>query len=167
MCLRTSPSFSWPCLPTNIGTHIHTLIERADTLEWAMLIKLHLSMWKGLLACMVIYSGVDIGSVEEFEFRCCSWFQTLPASPAPEKLCYCKIHTYLIKLSGNYKCGNMCYSGGWLAAETITSISESKFTGALKFTLQLKNKAVFLFRSELIYNKGITETLHSSVFLSR
>ncbi len=63
---------------------------------------------------------VDIGGVEESEFWCCGWFQTLPASPAHEKLCCCKIHTYLFKLPGNYKCGNMCYSGGWLADEMVT-----------------------------------------------
>lgn len=28
MCLITSPSFSWPCLPTNICTHIHTQREQ-------------------------------------------------------------------------------------------------------------------------------------------
>lgn len=38
----------------------------------------------------------------------------------------------------------MCYTGVRLAAGTIGSISWSKFASALKFTLQLKNKAVFL-----------------------
>ncbi len=52
---------------------------------------------------------VDIGGVEESEFWCCGWFQTLPASPAHEKLCCCKIHTYLFKLPGNYKCGNVLF----------------------------------------------------------
>lgn len=61
------------------------------------------------MACMEIYSGVDRGGVEESELWCCGWFQTLPASPAREKLCYCKIHTYLIKLSGNYKCGDVLF----------------------------------------------------------
>lgn len=61
------------------------------------------------MACMEIYSGVDRGGVEESEFWGCGWFQTLPDSPAREKLCYCQIHTYLIKLSGNYKCGNVLF----------------------------------------------------------